>query len=392
MVYDYSMDLRTLPDDMAPEERVNERRQRIEGELGVDLARTQIAAEQIGQADEKNCEQMFGAVPVPVGYAGPLKVKFSDGTKTSVHLPLATTEGALVASVNRGCKAVSVSGVRTSSTLHGISRSLAWKTESYGADFIRMLKESQAEWTAIAEGTSGHLTVLSHNIQETGGHVFLTFYADTDEAMGMNMITIAAQAVGAWAEKLADGNARLITVAANIDSDKKPSLQTYEHGRGYEVTAECVLNEETVRDILKSEIALMVDVAHAKLDIGSELAGAIGRNLHAANMVAALYVATGQDPAHVVEGSLTDTAVEVVPEGLKVTVRCPAILVGLRGGGTGLPAQAECLDLLLQPKTTLHRKAQLAESIGAAVLAGEVSLLAAQASQTLAKAHKELGR
>jgi hydroxymethylglutaryl-CoA reductase (NADPH) len=387
------MDLRTLPDGLDPAQRCDERRTRMEQELDMDLSLLAESAARIGHADEKNCEQMFGTVPVPVGYAGPLRVRFSDGMETSVHLPLATTEGALIASVNRGCKAASVAGVRVTSELRGITRSVAWHTGKEAHLLAAALKESAAEWTAIAEATSGHLRILGFDIDQADGHVFLTLRADTDEAMGMNMITIAAQAVGDWAaEHLCDGRARLVTVAANVDSDKKPSLRTYERGRGHEVTAEVLLPDETIATILKSDADTMLAVAKAKLEIGSELAGAIGRNLHAANIIAALYLATGQDAAHVVEGSLSDTYVEQAEGGLKITIRCPAILVGVRGGGTGLPAQAQCLAMLLNGKTALHRKTQLAESIGAAVLAGEISLLAAQASQSLAKAHAKMAR
>ncbi len=380
------MDIRNLPDGLDPSNRCAERRRRIESELNLDLSLLNASGLQIGHADEKNCEQMFGMVPIPVGYAGPLTITFSTGEEKDVHLPLATTEGALVASVNRGCKAISGNVVVTS-TNHGISRSIAWKAP---ASFVTEFKKREKEWIAVAEKTSGHLKILSHDIDEQDGHVFLTLYADTDEAMGMNMITIAAQAVGEWGSEHLQ--AEFVTVAANVDSDKKPSLRTYERGRGFEVIAQTILNPQTIAEILKSSPQSLLAVAKAKLEIGSELAGAIGSNLHAANVIAALYLATGQDAAHVVEGSMTDTSVEQTDDGLKITVRCSAIIVGVRGGGTTLPAQSQCLQMILKEKTTLKPRMQLAESIGAAVLAGEVSLLAAQANHELAKAHKELGR
>jgi hydroxymethylglutaryl-CoA reductase (NADPH) len=387
------MDLRNLPDGLDALGRVEERRKRIEKETGRDLSSVRASRDAIGHADEKNCEQMFGMVPVPVGYAGPLSMTFSSGENTTVHLPLCTTEGALVASVNRGCKATSVAVVRVSSIHHGISRSIAWHAGKHEQDFAKELQKSSKDWMAIAEATSNHLKVLRFDIDAAAGYVFLTLSCDTDEAMGMNMITIAAQAVGEWcAAHLIEGHARLITIAANIDSDKKPSLRTYERGRGYEVTAETFLPNDVIETVLKSSGDSMLEVAKAKLEIGSELAGAMGRNLHAANIIAALYLATGQDPAHVVEGSLTDTYIEAADEGLHIIVRLPAIIVGVRGGGTPLPAQSQCLQLLLSTKTKLHAKTQLAETIGAAVLAGEISLLAAQASQQLAKSHKKLGR
>ncbi|PIQ76017.1 3-hydroxy-3-methylglutaryl-CoA reductase [Candidatus Peregrinibacteria bacterium CG10_big_fil_rev_8_21_14_0_10_49_24] len=402
------MDLRSLPDGLSPQQRCDERRRRIEQESGADLSFTQEKDERIGQADEKNCEQMFGSVPLPVGYAGPLTFTGSSGEKTTVHLPLATTEGALVASVNRGCKVLSETNVHTDSVHHGITRSLAFavgdnadahvpKTDDESANgvrsFIVELGVKSTEWKQIAQSTSNHLRVISHDVDAWDSTVFLTLAFDTDEAMGMNMATIAAQAVAEWiVEHMTEHSPRLLTVAGNVDSDKKPSKRTHDKGRGYEVTAEALLPAALIRDVLKTSATAMKAVAEAKLEKGSVIAGAIGSNLHAANIVAALYLATGQDAAHTVEGSLTDTTVERKGEDLLVKVRLPAVLVGVRGGGTALPAQHQCLQLLLGKQSSLHPKKQLAETIGAAVLAGEISLLAAQANHSLASAHKKHAR
>ncbi len=386
------MDIRTLPSGLTPEQRCSERRSRVEKELSIDLSRLTPADGYIGHADEKNCEQMLGHVPIPVGYAGPLKVIFSSGETQEIHLPLATTEGALVASVNRGCKALTASGgVKTTSIHHGISRSIAFKSRNPKLA-TRNTEEKREQWIAMAESTSNHLKVLRYEVDTTEHFLFLTIYCDTDEAMGMNMVTIAAQAVGEWMEKNIEG-LEFITVAGNVDSDKKPSARVHTCGRGYEVTAEATLMPEIIRDVLKSTPEAMMAVAEAKLKHGSQIAGAIGSNLHTANIIAALYLATGQDAAHVVEGSLSDTQInQLTNQQLKVSVRCPALLVGLRGGGTTLPAQSQCLKMLMGDTTSLHPKAQLAESIGAAVLAGEISLLAAQAAHRLAEAHRQLAR
>ncbi|MBM3231073.1 3-hydroxy-3-methylglutaryl-CoA reductase [Candidatus Peregrinibacteria bacterium] len=400
------MDLRNLPPDLTPEDRVAERRRRIQEELGVNLSLLATEPERIGSAEEKNCEQMFGTVPLPVGYAGPLSVTFSDGTKSDIHLPLATTEGALVASVNRGCKALA-SGVTVQSTYHGISRSIAFgaisdkrsaKSEIKDSKLKAFICEHEKDWKRIGEETSSHLKILSYDIDQSGEYVFLTINADTDEAMGMNMVTIAAQAIGDVIEK--ECNCELVTIAANVDSDKKPSVRTHDRGRGYTVTAAAVIPSSLITDVLKTTPEKLLSVADAKLMHGSKLAGAIGNNLHAANIIAALYLATGQDAAHVVEGSLCDTTFERITNNeSRITVRSPAILVGTRGGGTSLPAQSQCLNLLLPPTPyalppTPHPRPtqRLAESIGAAVLAGELSLLAAQAGHDLARAHKRMAR
>ncbi len=388
------MDLRNLPEQLSSFQRLNQRRTILQNELKVDLSPLEPIEKIVGESEKKNCEQMFGVIPVPVGYAGPLSVVFSNNAKTDLHLPLATTEGALVASVNRGCKAVSAAGVTvTKSIEHGVTRSIAFRAASSSRvqELVDLIRKDEVGWKAAAHSTSSHLKITRYDIDIAKQFVFLTVAADTGDAMGMNMITIGAQAIADWVTAKLDG-VKCITVAGNIDSDKKPSRRTHDLGRGYEVVVSAVLSKTVIADILKSTPEAMLNVANAKLKAGSEIAGALGKNLHAANIIAALYLSTGQDIAHTVEGSLADTEVEQTETGLKIQVRLPAIIVGTHGGGTTLPAQSKCLGLLLKIKSGLKAKQQLAESIAAAVLAGEVSLLAAQASQTLASAHKEMAR
>jgi hydroxymethylglutaryl-CoA reductase (NADPH) len=388
------MDLRSIPTDLPPSKRCAWRRKIAEDALGVHLGLLHQEDDRIGSADEHSCEQMIGAVPVPVGLAGPLKITFSSGKTADVFLPLATTEGALVASVNRGCKALSMAGgVKTKATHHGTTRSIAFRLKIQDSKFKiqASIQETSHQWIKIAEATSEHLSVLSYDIDAKGPHLFLTLACDTDEAMGMNMVTIAAQAAGQWIAENIDG-LEFITVAGNVDSDKKPSARTHQKGRGYEAIAECALPAAIIASILKTKPEAIISTAQAKLVDGSAIAGAIGKNLHAANVIAALYLATGQDAAHTVEGSLTDTIVESDRDGVRVRVRAPAILMGMRGGGTNLPVQKQCLQLLLRHDAGLHPRQQLAEIAAAAVLAGELSLLAAQATHTLAKAHEKLGR
>ena len=234
------------------------------------------------------------------------------------------------------------------------------------------------------------MKIRGFEVDQKDDYVFLSLRGDSDEAMGMNMITIAAQVIGDFIAELS--GAQLITIAANVDSDKKPCKRTHERGRGYEVVGEAILKPHVIKDILRVEPEKLFEVFEAKLKRGSQIAGAIGANLHVANTLAAIYLATGQDPAHVVEGVLADTSVSKEAHGISVRVRIPALLVGVRGGGTTLPAQSQCLDLLMKPDTSLRPTQQLAESIGAAVVAGEISLLAAQAAQQLASSHKKLAR
>ena len=182
-----------------------------------------------------------------------------------------------------------------------MTRSIAFEVQSAKYEGRRKeIEELENEWKRIAEATSDHLKVLSYEIDAKDDFLFLTIAADTDEAMGMNMITIAADAVGTFLSQKLD--IPLVTIAANVDSDKKPSERTKKLGRGYEVHAEATLTEEGLQSVLKADAKAMLKTAHAKLEVGSSIAGSLGKNLHAANIIAALYLATGQDAAHVVEG------------------------------------------------------------------------------------------
>lgn len=390
------MNLRDLPSDLSSSAQCDARRAMIEKELELDLAALQVDPSRLGAANEKNCEQMFGHLAVPMGLAGPLSIHFSSDEKKSVYLPLATTEGALVASMNRGCKAASVSGVRTTSKLCGITRSIALKPVkgSSAKKLCDAIMQEREQWRGVGEATSKHLQIIGYDMDidhsDDQEYVFLTVYGDTGLAMGMNMITIAAQAIGSWIATNCD--ASLVTVAANVDSDKKPSDRTAHKGRGWIAQAQCNISHETLNNILKTNAAALHETYVAKIEVGSHLAKALAGNCHSANVIAALYLATGQDIAHTVEGSLAETKVTVRDEGLLIDVRSPSILVGTIGGGTTLPAQKAALSILLKESTALRPPQQLAETIAAAVLAGELSLLAALSTQELASSHQKLGR
>ncbi|CAM9766294.1 unnamed protein product, partial [Ectocarpus fasciculatus] len=176
--------------------------------------------------------------------------------------------------------------------------------------------------------------------------------------MGMNMISKGCEAAVREIQKRFK-QARLVALSGNVCTDKKASAQNWVEGRGKSVVAEAVLSAKTVSSVLKTTVDQMVECNISKNLVGSAMAGSIGGfNSHAANVVAAVFLATGQDPAHTVEGSSCITLMEKVKPGeegsggggrpgdLRVTVTMPSLLVGTIGGGTGLPAQAACLRLM----------------------------------------------
>ncbi|RQD83301.1 MAG: hydroxymethylglutaryl-CoA reductase (NADPH) [Methanocalculus sp. MSAO_Arc2] len=380
---------------LSPDEAVTVRRKFLEEETGSDLSRLGSYTIPIDFVVARNCENMVGCVQVPVGVAGPITVKgeFAEG---SFWLPLATTEGALVASVNRGCSAVSKAGGAEVRILRdGMTRAPVFAADSVAhAHQVAAFAEAHLmDIRKIAESTTSHGELIGLAPYIVGTSVFLRFEFDTKDAMGMNMVTIASQKAAEFiAEKT---NARLVALSGNMCTDKKPAAINLVEGRGKTVTAGVFLADDLCRKVFKCDSASLTEVNSRKNLVGSARAGALGFNAHAANIIAALYIACGQDPAHVVEGSSCITTADPMNGGVYVAVTLPAVQVGTVGGGTGIATQHACLSLLGvagggDPPGS-HAKA-FAEIVAAAVLAGELSLLGALAAQHLARAHKDLGR
>ena len=374
---------------------VKERRAALQKELGVDLSHIGTFTVDESVASARNCENMIGAAQIPLGVAGPLKVcRASGGECRELYIPLATTEGALVASVSRGCKAIAQSGGATvDSYLVGTTRGAAFEVKNLAASEALnvYLQDNLEELKNEAKKTSGHLTLKSIFSRGVGRQRYIRFVFDTKDAMGMNMATIAATHLCTFLEEKT--GARCVAVAGNYDVDKKPSWLNVIEGRGRKVWAEAVIPVSVLRDTLKTTAKAVCDVWLAKCMLGSAMSGSMGFNAHYANIVAALFLATGQDPAHVVEGSMGITTCEAMGEDLYISIHIPDLMVGTVGGGTGLATQQEALSLLGVAGGDEGKNATaLAEIVAGAVLAGELSLLASLSEGTLATAHKKLAR
>jgi hydroxymethylglutaryl-CoA reductase (NADPH) len=370
-------------------EDVDERRKAVEERTGASLHHIGTTSFDPIEA-EKNIENMIGSVQVPVGFVGPLQVNGFHASGEFI-VPLATTEGALVASVNRGCSAITAVGGATSlvvkeemtrapvfrvrDTLHAVQAG-DWVVANF-----QVLKEA-------AEATTKHGKLRRADPFAVGRSLFVRLAFNTGDAMGMNMATIASEAVAKVIEK--ETGAVLISVSGNLCVDKKPAAIDSILGRGRIVLCDVTIPREVLESKLHATPEAVAETCYRKCGIGSSLAVSLGSNAHAANMLAALYIATGQDPAQVVEGSMVTTTCEVVDEGLYISVRLPCVEVGTVGGGTRLPCQSEALSMIgcLGP----GKAGKLAEIVGAVVLAGELSTLAAQSAGQLGSAHRKLGR
>lgn len=381
------MDLRGYKD-------INSRRRALEKELKVKLTNVGNYSLNAQLASTRNCENMIGVAQIPLGIAGPLKVKRPKTKDQIYYIPLATTEGALVASVNRGSKAIMQSGgVNVISKKVGITRAPVFVVDNVnmGEETIKWVENNFSEIKKTAESTSSHLKLLDIKSWMVGRNLFLRFKFDSQDAMGMNMATIACTLAADLIEKKT--KAKLVSISGNVCVDKKANMLNVIEGRGTQVWADCVLPFEIVEKVLKTTPEKFVDVVTRKVYLGSILSGSIGANSHAANVLAAIFLATGQDIAHIVEVSSVITTAEIVKEGLYVNVFIPDLVVGTIGGGTGLATQKEALDILGVAGGDNGRNSQkLAEIIGASVLAGEVSLIASLSINSLACAHQKLGR
>ena len=380
---------------MPVDDAVALRRKYIEEETSADLAPVGEYTIPIDRVVTRNIENMIGCVQIPVGVAGPVIVN-GEYARGEFWLPLATTEGALIASINRGCGAIRKAGGAEVRILRdGMTRAPVFVATSvaHATKVARWAEDNLLLLKVAAEETTHHGELIGLTTYVVGTNVFVRFEFDTKDAMGMNMATIASEAAAKLIEE--GTGARMVSTSGNMCCDKKPSAINVIEGRGKSVVAGVFLSDELVASQFKTDARTLAEVNTRKNLVGSARAVSLGFNAHAANVIAAMFLACGQDPAHVVEGSNAITTVDSVPGGVYVSVSLPSLQVGTVGGGTGIATQHACLSMLgvagggEVPGD--HAKA-FAEIVATAVLAGELSLLGALGAQHLAKAHQELGR
>ncbi|MEF8787414.1 MAG: hydroxymethylglutaryl-CoA reductase, partial [Haloarculaceae archaeon] len=309
-VRDGDLRLYELDDHADAETAAAARRHLLEQETGVDL---DAIADYTFDADgvDANVENLVGGAQLPMGVAGPVPVDggAADG---EYYLPMATTEGALVASVNRGLSAIRAAGGSTARvTSSGMTRAPVFRVDGI-ADAERVVewvRDNEDALREAAESTTSHGELTAVDPYVVGDSVFLRFVYDTKDAMGMNMATIATREASELVEE--ETPASLVALSGNLCSDKKPAAINAIEGRGRSVTADVVLPREYVEETLKTTPEAMVEGNTRKNLIGSAKAASLGFNAHAANTVAAVFLATGQDPAQVVEGANAITTMEV---------------------------------------------------------------------------------
>ena len=358
----------------------------VRGELADDATRANMATYQ------HNIENFIGVVRVPVGVAGPLRVNglFAHG---DYYVPLATTEAALVASYSRGAQLISEAGGCTAMLLNeGVNRTPAFAFRSLRdvGPFLLWITSRFDEFRQVADATTSHGKLIDFKITVEGNHVYLDFQFSVADAAGQNMVTIATQALVDHIRENSPVRSEYSFVEANMSGDKKASSQSFQGVRGKKVCAEVVLSEELIEKRLRTTSERMVEY-WAMSAMGGVLSGTMGVQGHYANGLAALYIACGQDAACVAESAVGLTRFEKAKGGgLYASVTLPNLMVGTVGGGTGLPSQTRCLEILGLSGAG-HSQA-LGEVAAALALAGELSIIGALCAGHFTRAHQSLAR
>nr|AHY03303.1 HMG-CoA reductase 2 [Camellia sinensis] len=344
------------------------------------------------------CEMPVGFVQIPVGIAGPLLL---NGCEYLV--PMATTEGCLVASTNLGCKAIYACGGATGILLRdGMTRApvVRFSTAKRATD-LKFFLEDPLNFDTLSlffNKSSRFARLQGIHCSIAGKNLYIRFSCSTGDAMGMNMVSKGVQNVLDFLQNdFPDMD--VIGISGNFCSDKKPAAVNWIEGRGKSVVCEAIITEEVVRKVLKTTVPSLVELNMLKNLAGSAVAGALGGfNAHAANIVSAIFIATGQDPAQNIESSHCITMMEAVNDGkdLHISVTMPSIEVGTVGGGTQLASQSACLNLLgvkgASKESPGSNPRLLATIVAGSVLAGELSLMSAIAAGQLVKSHMKYNR
>ncbi|KAK7499766.1 hypothetical protein BaRGS_00009107 [Batillaria attramentaria] len=378
------------------ERGVSVRRQIVEAKLQTSAKLDQLpfSGYEYQFVDGACCENVVGYMPVPVGVAGPLLL---DGKQFWV--PMATTEGCLVASTHRGCRAVQMSnGISSSMFRDGMTRGpvVQFPSSQRASEALQWLEDSEnfgmvKEWF---DSTSRFARLKRLTVGLAGRQLYIRFVSLTGDAMGMNMLSKGSEKA-LHELQLVFPDMEIVSLSGNFCTDKKPAAINWIDGRGKSVVCEATIPGYVVSSVLKTTTAALVELNIKKNLEGSAMAGSIGGfNAHAANIVTAIYIATGQDPAQNITSSNCITQMSAVgPHGQDLSIICtmPSLELGTVGGGTVLPPQAACLEMLgvrgSNPESPGANAKQLARIICGTVLAGELSLMSALAAGHLVKSH-----
>jgi hydroxymethylglutaryl-CoA reductase (NADPH) len=338
-----------------------------------------------------NIENFTGVAQVPLGFAGPLHIE-GEHAQGDFLIPLATTEGTLVASYNRGAKLANLcGGIKCSVVGDAMQRApvFVFADARRGRDFAKWVDDHFEKIREEAEATSNIAKLQYIDSYQASKFVYLRFNYSTGDAAGQNMVGRATFAACSWIVDHFQGIQHFY-LESNFATDKKASQINIMRTRGKRVTAEATIQRDVLIQNMRVEpekLAYHYGIAN----VGSILSGANNNGLHSSNAITAMFIATGQDVANVAESSAGILYAELTPErDLYISLTIPSLIVATYGGGTGLATQRECLEIL--GCFGKGRVNKLAEIVAAAALAGELSLGAAISSLDWVSSHEKYGR
>lgn len=339
-----------------------------------------------------NIENFVGVAQMPVGIVGPLRI---NGTRAAgdFYVPMATTEGALVASYQRGSQVVNHSGGCAASCLtEAVLRAPCFVFEQVAeaGQFLAQLLQQVDELKEVVATTSRYCRLLDLRPSLLGKELYVILEFFPGDASGQNMVTIATEAVCRRILETVSIAPKHWYVEGNLSGDKKATMLAFSSARGKKVVAECIVEPGLVRRFMHTTPEAMVRYWQISV-LGAVQSGSIGVHGHYANALAAMFIACGQDVACIAEASVGVTRMDITDTGaLYVSVSLPNLIVGTVGGGTHLPTAQECLKMLDCVGEGTAPK--LAEICAATVLAGEISIIGSMSAGDFTQAHSDFGR
>jgi hydroxymethylglutaryl-CoA reductase (NADPH) len=377
-----------LKDNGYDAERVGRRRAWTEKKTGARLQHVGGATWD-SELMRGNIENPIGVSQVPLGVAGPVLIH-GQNARGVFYVPMATTEGALIRSYERGMVALTKAGGVQTAVLadeNQTAPTFFFRDVAAAAAFPGWIEARLQDLVQVVAGTTGHGKLTGLKCYQTGRQVLVNLGFRTGDAQGMNMIVRATDAICRWVE--ANYPIASYFLFSGLCSEKRASGFLMTRGKGKRVIAGALLPHDVLRLYLHVTADQLFRVWQSTV-IGHLNAGAIGYNAHAANGLAAIFIATGQDVANVVNSACAVTSFEPHPDGLYVSTTLAALSVATVGGGTGLPTQREALEMM--DCFGAGKAAKLAEIVAGAILGGEISMGAAIASQEFVGAHERYGR
>jgi hydroxymethylglutaryl-CoA reductase (NADPH) len=387
-------------------------RQPIPRETGTDDYTAKMAEKRLGFIEDKtgvktthlgqysfdpsilpgNIEHFAGVAQIPIGFAGPLLVN-GEHARGEFYIPLATTEGTLVASYNRGMKvAYESGGVKTTVVDDAMQRApvFHFNDAREARDFGLWVAENFNRIKKSAESTTKTGKLIKIEQYPASKLLFLRFNFKTGDAAGQNMVGKATFIACEWIKQHYPGVIQRYLLSGNMDTDKKFSHINTLHTRGKKVIAELVIPAKILEKLAGAPVDVLLRQRQVSL-LGSFMAGANNNGAHSANGITAMFIATGQDVANLAESSSAMVYTEKTPEGdYYYSITIPSLIVATYGGGTALATQKECLNILGCHGTGKVRK--LAEIVAATVLCGEISLASAVMAGEWVSSHDAYGR